>query len=296
MSDQITIRSNRLEAKVVKPGSPLYGGTRFNWNCFVDSILLDGEYQFAEPEQRFPDRVTSRGKGLCSEYQQRYVHDETPVGEKWPRMGCGYIIREEKPYQFMRFYPVEPFQTTWDASENAVRFTTEAALCQGYAYREEKTVSVSGNQIIIETTLYNQGEKQIVAQEYNHNFLSLNGAPVNEKYRLLLPQFNNVEHIMEGGQLVGREGYLTWSGAPKAGEPFFNFLNDVKPDLQPVIWKLVHDELPISVSESDDFVPVRGVVWGVEHCICTEVFVNIDLAPGQSQHWVRKWTFENTRK
>jgi hypothetical protein len=292
MADFLDIRSDRLSLQVVKPGSAAYGGARFNWNCFVSSILFDGKYRIAEPEQQIAGRITSRGAGLCSEYIQRCVQDETPEGEKWPHMGNGYLVRDKEPFGIFKPYAIEPFATTYETAENAVRFHTESDPCQGYAYREDKTVLVDGNRISIATLLENKGEKPILAQEYNHNFISINGEKVSGKYKLHLPRFDNVEQIREGGNLVGHEGYLTWSGAIPAGERFFNPLNQVKPTEDPCSWMLVHEDVPVTVREEDDFIPVRATVWGIEHCISTEVFVDIRLMPGQRMTWTRRWIFD----
>lgn len=292
MTDVIEIHSDRLSLQVAKPGSAAYGGARFNWNCFVSSILLDGKYQFAEPEQHIPGRITSRGAGLCSEYIQQCVQEETPIGEKWPHMGNGYLVREKEPFGIFKPYAIEPFATTYETAGNAVRFRTESAPCQGYAYREEKAVLVDGNRISIETRLENKGDKPIFAQEYNHNFISINGEKVDGKYKLHLPRFANMEEIEEGGNLVGHEGYLTWSGAPAAGERFFTHLNHVKTTEVPCSWMLIHEDVPATIREEDDFIPARATVWGVEHCISTEVFIDIRLMPGQHMSWTRNWIFE----
>ena len=292
MNDHLTICSDRLTAQVVVPGSAAYGRARFNWNCFVDSLVLDGKYQLAEPEQRIASRYSSGGAGLCSEYIQANVQEETPIGEKWPHMGSGYLIREQDPFHFSKTYAVDPFATTYKASENAVDFTTEAVLCQGYAYREEKSVRVESNTITISTTLKNTGGKPIIAQEYNHNFLSINGEPVGPHYKLLLPQFMNVESIAEGGCLVGGKDYLTWSGAPADKNRFYNRLDHVNPVKAPYTWMLVHENVPITIRENDDFIPLRAAVWGVEHCICAEIFIDIHVEPGQIKTWNRTWTLD----
>ena len=80
MAEFWTIGSDRLKIQVVKPGSEIYARTRFNWNCFVNRITLDGEVEFAEPEQRDPSRVTSFGAGVCSEYQHPEAYESARLG------------------------------------------------------------------------------------------------------------------------------------------------------------------------------------------------------------------------
>lgn len=177
MNDIWTIESDRLRLQVVRPGSEIYGRTRFNWNGFVNRITLDGEIEFAEPEQRDPNRGTSYGAGLCSEYQHPETLASANLGEEYPRLGNGYLTKTRPEFNFMVNEPCRPFPTIWDVAKDEIHFTTDIALCQGFAAREERWVRVQGNQVQIRTKLCNLGKRAIVAQEYNHNFLSLGGEP-----------------------------------------------------------------------------------------------------------------------
>ena len=199
MNDIWTIESDRLRLQVVRPGSEIYGRTRFNWNGFVNRITLDGEIEFAEPEQRDPNRGTSYGAGLCSEYQHPEALASANLGEEYPRLGNGYLTKTRPEFNFMVNEPCRPFPTIWDVAKDEIHFTTDIALCQGFAAREERWVRVQGNQVQIRTKLCNLGKRAIVAQEYNHNFLSLGGEPVTPAYALHVPGFAN----LAGGRFMG---------------------------------------------------------------------------------------------
>ncbi len=290
MKETITIKSDRLELEVLKPYSELYRRTRFNWNCFVNSIVLDGKYQFAEPEQRDPKRGTSGGWGLNSEYKFEETRDMAKIGEEYPRLGNGYLMKTDKDFHFMVNEPCRPFPTVCTATASSVTFVTDMPLCQGIAGREEKTVSVSGNTVTITTKLTNYGQKDIVAEEYNHNFLSLGGEPVTPAYHVEAKYFENLENgEVKGDNIYGRDGIVSLRRNPT--EPYMIFMNDVKRDA-PYTWKLYADDSTLSVTEQDSFVPSRAVIWGVEHCFCTEVFVALNIKPMESYEWTRTWTFD----
>lgn len=293
MSELWTIGSDRLQVQVVKPGSEIYGRTRFNWNCFVNRITLDGQVEFAEPEQRDSTRGTSYGAGICSEYQHPAAYESARVGEEYPRLGNGYLLKTDKPFNFMQNEPCRPFPTIWQVEKDRISFVTDAALCQGFASREEKTICVEGNTLSIHTKLTNYGKRDIVAQEYNHNFLSLNGEAISPDYTMHLPGFAN----LAGGKFLGDNLYgddenqcLKLHRLPETA--YMTFLDTVKEGFAPYSYKLTSKNSSFSVTETDSFVPARAVVWGVEHCMCCEVFVQINIQPGQSQEWTRTWTFE----
>ena len=293
MNDIWTIESDRLRLQVVRPGSEIYGRTRFNWNGFVNRITLDGEIEFAEPEQRDPNRGTSYGAGLCSEYQHPEALASANLGEEYPRLGNGYLTKTRPEFNFMVNEPCRPFPTIWDVAKDEIHFTTDIALCQGFAAREERWVRVQGNQVQIRTKLCNLGKRAIVAQEYNHNFLSLGGEPVTPAYALHVPGFAN----LAGGRFMGDNLYgndekqeLRLHRNPEG--PYLTFLDTPKEDFAPFSFRMTSDNSTLSVTEEDSFTPARAVVWGVEHCMCCEVFVQLDVAPGEEQEWTRTWTFE----
>ena len=238
MNDIWTIESDRLRLQVVRPGSEIYGRTRFNWNGFVNRITLDGEIEFAEPEQRDPNRGTSYGAGLCSEYQHPEALASANLGEEYPRLGNGYLTKTRPEFNFMVNEPCRPFPTIWDVAKDEIHFTTDIALCQGFAAREERWVRVQGD------NLYGSDEKQELRLHRNP------------------------------------EG------------PYMTFLDTPKEDFAPFSFRMTSDNSTLSVTEEGSFTPARAVVWGVEHCMCCEVFVQLDVAPGEEQEWTRTWTFD----
>lgn len=293
MKDFFTIGSDRLQIQVVKPGSSVYGRTRFNWNCFINRITLDNQVEFAEPEQRNAALTSSYGAGICSEYQHPAAYEEAGVGEEYLRLGNGYLLKTDKPFNFMINEPCRPFPTVWAVDDSSVTFTTDMALCNGFAGREEKSVTVVGNTIVVHTKLTNLGKRDIVAQEYNHNFLSLGGEPVSPDYSMHLPGFENIA----GGKFMGDNLYgddetqcLGLHRVPDGA--YMTFLDDVKPGDAAYAYKMTSKNSTISVEERDSFAPARAVVWGVGHTMCAEVFVQVDVKPGCSQEWTRTWTFE----
>ena len=56
-------------------------------------------------------------------------------------------------------------------------------------------------------------------------------------------------------------------------------------------WSLTHLPSGVAVAEYDDFCPVRVAVWGTAHVISAEVFCPVDVGPGETQTWTRRYVF-----
>ncbi len=54
-------------------------------------------------------------------------------------------------------------------------------------------------------------------------------------------------------------------------------------------WELINLENKIGISESGSFHTNKVNLWGWKHVISPELFFNIDIKPGQSTEWSRKY-------
>jgi hypothetical protein len=56
-------------------------------------------------------------------------------------------------------------------------------------------------------------------------------------------------------------------------------------------WELSYLPGDVKIREYDDFTPCRVAVWGTSHVISAEIFVDINLKPGEVMNWTRKYEF-----
>ena len=57
--------------------------------------------------------------------------------------------------------------------------------------------------------------------------------------------------------------------------------------------RIRHIPTGVEVMEVDDFELCRSALWGMKHVIAPESFIRIDIAPGETQMWTRKYVFSN---
>ena len=242
-----TIKSDRLTVCIAQPNVE-NNTCRFNRAGFVTSVVLDGQYEFCGDEHG-----GTKGVGLCSEITTDVHSDKVAVGEKFVKFGVGLLKKyEDAPYDAQKFYDVEPFAITAEATDTAVVFHTEPKALDGYAMREKKTVSVCGNVLRVEHEVENAGDKPFEYSEYNHNFLTLDLKGMRNSFNLTMD--------------AGNAGY-------------------------PYKWRLAYHPSRLTIHARDYFEPHHHNIWSPGWVISPEVFFVKTLVPGEKAVYVREWEF-----
>lgn len=308
MIEYITIHSKRLEVSFMKPQTPPYS-CRFDSAAMAEKVILDGKYSFAVLENEDRSRRRNRGTGLCSEYVFGGIAEKTMQGEQFPKFGVGLLTQEKDnaPYHIFNLYEVKPFPIHYEVSDDQVVFEEDAVDCQGYAVKLRKTAKVIDNHLVIETTATNMGTKELKFFEYQHNFVNIVGKRTGPGYILEIPFDATVQtppnvfpnmppraskvdlpdpkdtFVIDGNRLMWKKEMEGYYSKHLEAE---NIL-----DIPKYYWKLSHSDSPAWVSETLCVKPERVVMWGVSHCICVEMYVPINIKPGESYTWIREWEF-----
>jgi hypothetical protein len=301
----IVLNTDRLSAEIAPPGTA-YARTRFDWSAFITQVTLDprrdgvGPHTYCVPEDPDPAQGTG-GIGLCNEFgiETAVGYADAQPGEPFPKLGIGLLEKiDDGPYSFMRpFRIVERFPIQVETAENAAQFVVEPLACRGYAARLTKTVTVQDVTLQIAYQLENVGAKPIVTDEYVHNFLGIDGHLMGPDYRLRLPYPVRFEEPPPGmprrmmGQVLVVDGpEISLRETPQ--RPFYRRLVGYAQTDRPQ-WELTHTPTGVGLREIDDFSPCRVALWGTTHVISAEVFCPIEVQPGETQTWRRRYEFES---
>lgn len=303
-----TIENERLKLTFRYDPNALFS-QRFESIGVVEQICLDGEYLFCEPEQRIAERATCNGIGLCGEYVWDELAREAAPGSLFPKIGVGLLYQRQEggDYSIWKDYKVEPYPVRAEFQKSSASFHQQITPCLGVSAELIKCVSVQGNEVHVVTTLQNTGMRRLELAEYQHNFLSLEGRAVGPGYRLDVPFAQGLPQIADSAYDAKNptkrmSGFMEANGSSilwrrrMDGHGYHLDVPGSQLDVSKgAYWKLSHQASPVSVTEKLTFKPSRLVLWGIEHCICTEVYVPISVAPGQSQSWERIWRFDRER-
>lgn len=300
-----TIENERLKLTFRYDPNTLFS-QRFESIGVVEQICLDGKYLFCEPEQRIAERVTCNGVGLCGEYVWDELAREAAPGGMFPKIGVGQLCQrpEGGDYSMWKDYKVEPYPVWAEFQKSSATFHQQIKSCLGVSADLTKSVSVQENEVHAVMTLHNTGMRRLELAEYQHNFLSLEGKAVGPGYRLDVPFAQELSQIADSAYDVKdttkrMSGFMEADGSSifwkreMDGHGYHLDVPGAKLDVSKgAYWKLSHQDSPVSVTEKLTFKPSRLVLWGIEHCICTEVYVPISVGPGQTQSWERIWRFD----
>jgi hypothetical protein len=301
-----TIKNDRLEISFRLPRTPI-ASNRFDAAGCVNRIILDNKYSFCEPEQIMVGREDAHGTGLCGEFKWDEIAGEVQPGGQFPKLGVGLLtqIPEGGYYNIRRHeaYKVDPYITEYTLDESSASFIQYSKPCLNIAAEIRRDYLLKENALELSTVMTNTGSRPIRAFEYQHNFVSINKIPIGPEYHLLLPYdkgckklesmvYTYGNHDKKSADVLYTKGNVVSWLRPMDGLEILR-VTEEGDLLQPSgpFWTLYHDNYPVSISEETSKAPEKVVYWGIEHCICVELYLALNVDPGKQITWRRRWTF-----
>lgn len=313
------LQNNRLTVEIATPGV-LYRGTRFDWTALITQVTLDHIHTYCTVESLKPGEG-SGGIGLCNEFgiDLPIGYMDAAPGDSFPKLGVGLLKKPDAgEYSFMRPYEItQPFQVNIDKTDDSAVFTVNPIDCRGYAVKLVKKLFLDQNRLLIEYSLENTGSQPILTNEYCHNFLAIDQRPVSQDYILEFPYPVQLENL--GSQFTRmlppflRKLPASWQESlasllirkrisnlffkaktvgfkkPPAAPFYFRPVGFSKTDQ--FQWELRQHQSKVGIREYSDFEPIRIAVWGASHVISAEVFIAVELKPGENKNWTRTYEF-----
>ena len=286
------LQSNRLRVEVASPGEAPNQTYRFDRSGFITEVVLDGIHRFCASEPRNLGHPCSGGRGICNEYIFP-VSDLAAVGEYFPKPGVGLFLKEkDEPYHFFKKYQIQPFSVTAEQQgEDTIVFITEPLVCMGYALRQKKTVSINDNRLSIHILLENIGDHAFEAEEYCHNFLTVNSMGLGPNYFLNVPSLSDKGTDFIVGCLKGNGHGFSFS--EYSAKPVFHTMEGGEFTRDEIFkWRMGNTSEKAFVDVAENIRLSRAALWATDHLIALESFHSISLHPGQTDSWTREWTFD----
>lgn len=287
----LILENRNVKLFIDKPGEN-YHFSRFDSSGKITGVFYRG-VQLTSCELYDCGAVTHKGRGLYNEFgiDKAIGHNAIPNGELFHKIGVGELIKEQEEYDFYKSYNFTPVSFKVSHSDTRYHVSSQSRTLNGYAYAYEKEIRLSEQGFVILYTLKNTGEKNIITNEYNHNFLAFNKQAIGPDYEL---EFNFTVNRSALVEVVNPANCITIEGnkiqflSEANGEFFFSNLcpaQSIKAG-----FTVSNKQCGLALSEYGNFSTSKINLWGAKHVISPEIFIDIALKPGESQQWQRNYT------
>ena len=285
------LKNNHLELHIDAP-TENYSCTRFDWTGKISQLKFQN-IPLTTIENTDLINTACFGKGFYNEFgiDTPLGFHETAIGGWFHKIGIGLLKKENEQYLFHKKYAVKPAKFSVSTEANAVIIHCTSEAFNGYSYKLTKEIKLYSSSFTIKYTLHNTGEKEIVTDEYVHNFMATDNALKGKEYALEFPfklepplfdeTVNTEQKVTIGSNRI------TFEETPK--EQFF-FSNLSGGKLENAAWTLLNSNTKIGIQETGNFQTNKINLWGWGHVISPELFFKINIKAGKSLEWTR--TFE----
>ena len=288
------LKNKNLEIQIDLPAEN-YNFSRFDWTGNIVSVKFKN-IQLASTESITYENEMQNGKGFYNEFgiDTALGFNEAVIGDWFHKIGVGLLKKDNEEYIFNRNYKIKPADFEIKYTSNTILITCKSEFNNGYSYVLKKEIKLEKHGFTINYDLENTGEKEIITDEYVHNFIAINKEIIGRNYVLkfpfkLMPAFF-LETVNPEQKVTIGQTDVTFNDSPKEQFFFSNLTGykNVKPQ-----WELKNLESKISISETGSFHTNKVNLWGWKHVISPELFIDVSIKPGQNANWTRDYKISN---
>jgi hypothetical protein len=272
------------------PGE-VYSMTRFDWTGLIREVRYKGQ-PITGRESPQTDRDTALGCGCYNEFgiEGPIGFQEAAPGDWVHKIGVGLLRKEHPGYDFHHGYELRPAQFETSTDKDTIRTACSGPEHNGFGYRLDKRIEVLEDGFAVHYALHNTGTKPFASSEYNHNFIALDQGPIDTRYRL---DFGFAPNPDGFGESVNPEGAAVFEGSALhfrscPSEPVF-FSNLTGGKAHRASWTMRCASNGLSLSETGDFETASINVWSNGRVLSPELFIQLELLPGTSRRWSRRY-------
>lgn len=291
---EAVISNGQVTARIALPDDErgLYRGNRFERAGIIARLEHRGHTYFLGA----PAAARPLDHGVCYGPAEEWFealawHDAAP-GQEFLKMGVGLFERPAHPLHmwYCAYWPRALLPWTSRIADGAAGFTQVCEGPRGWGYRYTKRlVLVPGRPILrIEHELENTGRHPIAGEQYNHNFLLLDGRPPQAGYRCQLSFAPRPSKDIGGWTRI--DGGAIALTAPPPGQVGCELAGWSDP-VADQTFTVSCAGTPAAVTVSGDAPLTRLVLFAGPDYLAVEPFVRIEARPGATARWTRSYAF-----
>ena len=293
------LKNRNLEIYIDFPDEN-YNFSRFDWTGKISKVSFHGvPVSTAERTDDVDENLF--GKAFYNEFgiDTALGFEDVEIGDWFHKIGVGLLKKTAKTYDFYKKHDIKPAKFEVFTKPNQLVIICKSETKSGYTYILKKTITLLESGFKIDYSLQNTGVKDLITDEYVHNFIAINDDLMGSNYVLKFPfklkpeSFDEIVNSEQKIDIVGDS--MKFNGSPK--EQFF-FSNVTGNKEEVAKWELMNIKSKIAISESATFSTNKINVWGWEHVISPELFHKIHVKPGDTSEWSRtfnvyRFTYKN---
>ena len=311
------ISNGQITATLYLPDAQrgFYRSTRFDWSGVIASLEYNGHHYYGpwftgadasvrDFVYRGADILVSTQSGVvgpAEEFQRPQGYSTAKAGETFVKIGVGVLRKkDDTPYSAYNTYEIVD-AGTWTSRPHAdsVEFSqelTDPRSGYGYVYRKIVRLTAGRPELVIEHSLQNTGRLPLDANQYNHNFLVLDGASTGPEFTISFPfQIQTTRPPdpklaeIRANQIV----YLkTLEGEERVTFPIQGFGKEPKDyDV-----RVESRRTGAGFRVTSDRPPASIGFWSIRSVISVEPFVDVTTEPGRTTTWKYVYTYYTNPK
>ena len=299
----VVITNGIIETSIFLPDARngFYRSSRYDWSGMNWQLTYNGHNYFMLRKSQNPHEpeITGHGASLAEEFSigtsihipQRY--NAAKPGETFMKIAVGNLVKpdDNKKYHFATQYKIVD-SGKWEVSygKDRVEFTHELSDPYGYGYRYVKLMELTSGkpELVISHSLKNTGTKTLIADQYCHNFFTIDYDTIGDAYQIEL--FFPAKFINDlNPNAVIKDNKIIILKDLEGG--IFSVMEGYDSSVSHNHCIIRNTRTKAGVDIKGDF-PLSGFNFYADtSAICPEFFVGISIEPGETRKWSRTYNF-----
>lgn len=287
----LAISNGLINAVLAEPDTVkgYYRANRFEQAGMLLSLDFQGHTYFpAAPREHNPiDPHTPVGPS--EECFDAIAWDDAKPGQPFIKFGVGLYEKSFAAQQawYNPSWPIRMFEWKTRTGPNWAQFTQDARGPRGWRYRYVKrVVLVPGRpEMRIEHTLVNTGKNEIDIEQYNHNWISIDGALPGDGYSARVPY---TPAAVKPSEIIHLTGNTISVDASDVAHIDVTGSGSSSSDNRVLISTKKNSA---TIDIAGDRPLSRAAVFSCPQAFSYEPFVTLHVKPGQTTQWSSTYTF-----
>jgi hypothetical protein len=305
----------RVRVYLPHPERGYYRSTRFDWSGVIAGVEYQGHRfygpWFTRREEGIRDFVyreadivagpQSAVTGPAEEFSRPQGYQTAKPGETFVKVGVGVLRKkDDAPYSAYATYDVAS-TGQWEIEEGPgslllVQSVNDAASGYGYEYQKTLRVTPGRPELVIEHRLRNTGRLSIETPQYNHNFLTLDGAPTGPDFVITVPFPIQTPKPPDPALAEIRGNQIVYTKVLTGEERVTFQLDGYGKDPKAYDIRVENRRTGAGFRVTADRPLARLMLWSIRSVISMEPFVDVTTAPGQTTTWKYTYTYFKNAK